>query len=238
MNIRSRHWLLVIGVAAILSVGLGSCKEDMKRLAVFHEAHEEIDCDSCHEEVDVMEMTASKPSAETCAFCHEGVAPNSHKVNWDVLHGEESKFTSGTCSYCHEQSECTMCHQVTEPKDHNTFWRRRAHGLEAEWDRSRCMVCHQEDFCIRCHSETKPFSHTAMWAGRQNAHCRFCHIPASGVENCSVCHTDISFEENHIYPAPGGVAHSPGSLCIDCHRPGAGLKHFSTEENCEICHLQ
>jgi hypothetical protein len=115
----------------------------------------------------------------------------------------------------------------------------RGHTLEAEWDRSRCMVCHQEDFCIRCHSETKPSDHVAMYGSPQNAHCNFCHLPPSSVDNCNECHADTPFEVNHIYPAPSDVAHSPSSLlCTDCHRVGEQLKHpITSEEGCRICHL-
>ena len=238
MRVRSRHTLLVVLTTGVLVIGIVSCKEELRRLAVFHEVHQEegYDCEVCHEEIDIDEGTATKVALETCTSCHADAPPNSHKNNYDVLHGEEYQSGTGFCDYCHRESECISCHQVTKPKDHNTFWRRRGHGLEAEWDRSRCQTCHQEDVCIRCHSESKPFSHTGLWAGRQNAHCRFCHIPAGDSENCTVCHNAGLIEAIHLVPMPGGVAHTPESLCADCHRPGAGLTHFSTEENCLACH--
>lgn len=154
MRTGMKQWQYAVLMATVLVVGPASCKEDMKRLAVFHEAHEEqeLTCDICHEEVDVVEMTASAVTADTCEVCHAESAPPTHDGLWTKVHGEESRFGAGMCNFCHESNECDMCHQITEPDDHNTFWRRRGHGLEAEWDRSRCMVCHQDDFCVRCHS--------------------------------------------------------------------------------------
>ena len=239
MNIRSRHTFLAAFIMGVLVIGVVSCKEKMRRLAVFHEVHEEqgYGCDACHEEFDIAELTADRPPRETCAVCHATLPPPaSHKNNYDTLHGEEYDSGAGFCDYCHRDSECISCHQVTKPKDHNTFYRRRGHGLEAEWDRSRCQTCHQEDFCIRCHLDSKPLNHTALWGGRQQAHCRFCHLPAGESANCTVCHNAGVTEAVHLVPMPGGAAHTPGSLCVDCHRPGAGLTHFSTEENCESCH--
>lgn len=244
MRKRSQHTFLRVLTTGVLLVCVVSCisvmsnMDKMRRLTAFHEAHQEqgYECDSCHEEVDVMENTADKPAREICAICHAEMPPSSHKNNYEALHGEEYTSGPGFCEYCHRDSECISCHQVTKPKDHNTFWRRRGHGLEAEWDRSRCQTCHQEDFCIRCHSDSKPFSHTATWGGRQNGHCRFCHLPDGGASNCTVCHDMGAVGAVHSVPAPPGAAHRPGSLCLDCHRPGAGLTHFNTEENCETCH--
>jgi hypothetical protein len=191
------------------------------------------DCLACH-------ASSAGPAEADCAACHSeigsGIAPTSHHANWRRFHGtvvrDRSKERSDRCALCHQPSECTTCHQIEPPVNHNNYWRRRAHGLIASMDRGSCATCHDSDSCQRCHEETRPASHAGSWGDPRDRHCLACHEPLRG-ESCGVCHASAASHEQAT-PLPGD--HLPGMNCRQCHGNGQPLPHVDNGQTCTSCH--
>ena len=190
-------------------------------------------CVDCHE-------TGGGPKLEDCAACHveirAGVAPPSHRANWKRYHGSvvRGRFAerSDQCALCHKASECTDCHHVELPENHNNYWRRRGHGLTASMDRQSCATCHDSDSCQRCHEEIRPQSHVGGFGAPQDRHCLGCHEPLRST-TCSVCHPATP---SHEMATPLPPDHTPAMDCRMCHGNGQPLPHVDNGQTCTSCH--
>lgn len=180
------------------------------------------------------------PDASDCAACHaeirSGSPPPSHRANWRRYHGSivrgRSEERSDQCALCHQPSDCTTCHQIEMPANHDNHWRRRAHGLVASMDRASCATCHDSDSCQRCHEETRPASHAGSWGAPRDRHCLACHEPLRG-ESCGVCHKQAT---SHELATPLPSDHLPGMNCRQCHGNGQPLPHVDNGQTCTSCH--
>ena len=190
-------------------------------------------CLECH-------ASSSGPALADCAACHAeiraGVAPPSHRADWTRYHGSvvrgRSTERSDLCALCHQPAECTTCHQIQLPANHNNYWRRRAHGLTASMDRESCSTCHDSDSCQRCHEETRPLSHVGAWGAPKDRHCLECHEPLRSV-SCGVCHESTP---SHDLATPLPPDHHPGMDCRACHGHGQPLPHVDNGQACTSCH--
>jgi hypothetical protein len=220
-----------------------------------------LDCAACHAEVAQDEGTLAKrgselrmsmdgclachdagtgPKQADCAACHSviraEVAPPSHLANWTRYHGSVVRGRLGgrsdACALCHQPAECTTCHQIQLPENHNNYWRRRGHGLTASMDRDSCITCHDSDSCQRCHDEIRPQSHVGGWGEPNDRHCNACHEPLR-MESCGVCHAATP---SHDQATPLPPDHLPGMNCRLCHGNGQPLPHDDNGMNCTSCH--
>ncbi len=190
-------------------------------------------CLACHD-------AGTGPREPECAACHQeiraGVAPPSHRANWTRYHGTvvraRADERANQCALCHKPEECTGCHQVQLPENHNNYWLRRAHGLTASMDRDSCATCHDSDSCERCHQEIPPQSHVASWGDPIDRHCLACHEPLRG-ESCRVCHAATP---SHDMATPLPPDHQPGMNCRLCHGNGQPLPHEDNGQTCTSCH--
>lgn len=190
-------------------------------------------CLACH-------AAGAGPQLADCAACHleirAGVAPPSHRANWTRYHGTvvrgRSSERSDLCSLCHQESECTTCHHIQLPANHNNYWRRRGHGLTASMDRDSCQTCHDRDVCDRCHSEVRPLSHVGPWGEPQDRHCLACHEPLRAT-TCSTCHAATP---SHDMATPLPPDHVPSMDCRLCHGQGQPLPHVDNGQTCTSCH--
>jgi hypothetical protein len=190
-------------------------------------------CVACH-------AASSGPLLADCAACHAeiraGVAPPSHRDDWTRYHGSyvrgRAPSRSDQCALCHQQSECTTCHQIELPANHNNYWRRRGHGLTASMDRDGCVTCHDSDSCQRCHEETRPVSHVGSWGAPKDRHCLECHEPLRAT-SCGVCHEGTP---SHDQATPLPPDHSLGMDCRACHGHGQPLPHVDNGQPCTSCH--
>jgi len=218
-------------------------------------------CDTCHADVLAAEGSladrgpALRMSMDTCLACHAssagpreaecsachveiraGVAPPSHRANWKRYHGGQvrgrSPERSDQCVLCHKPSECTTCHQIELPENHNNYWRRRGHGLTASMDRDSCVTCHDSDSCQRCHDDIRPLSHVGGWGEPNDRHCLACHEPLRGT-SCRVCHAATP---SHDLATPLPPDHTPSMNCRGCHGNGQPLPHVDNGETCTTCH--
>ena len=191
------------------------------------------DCLACH-------ATQGGPALQDCAACHAqirtGVAPPSHSADWKRYHGSfvRGRFEdrSSQCALCHQQAECTACHQIQLPENHNNYWRRRGHGLTASMDRESCATCHDSDSCNRCHEDIRPVSHVGSWGAPKDRHCLECHEPLRSV-SCGVCHEGTP---SHDQATPLPPDHVPGMDCRACHGHGQPLPHVDNGQACTSCH--
>lgn len=219
------------------------------------------DCSECHAEVASDEGTlaargaALRTSMDGCLACHAGNAgpdetdctschaqlssehpPQSHHANWKRYHGGFVRGPSpgrmNDCALCHQPSECTTCHQIELPENHNNYWRRRGHGLTAAMDRDSCATCHDSDSCNRCHEDTRPLSHVGSWGAPRDRHCLACHEPLRG-ESCVVCHKSTP---SHDLATPMPPDHLAGMNCRMCHGNGQPLPHVDNGQVCTDCH--
>jgi hypothetical protein len=191
-------------------------------------------CLACH-------AASSGPARSDCAACHTeiraGVAPPSHLANWTRYHGTFVRGRlvgerSDQCALCHQAAECTTCHQIEPPVNHNNYWRRRGHGLTASMDRDSCETCHDVDSCDRCHDEIRPQSHVGSWGEPQDRHCLACHEPVRS-QSCGVCHATTP---SHDQATPLPPDHVPSMNCRQCHGNGQPLPHVDNGQTCTSCH--
>jgi len=190
-------------------------------------------CIDCH-------VASSGPRTDDCEACHveirAGTAPPSHRANWTRYHGTivrgRSNERTDQCSLCHKPSECTDCHHVELPENHNNYWRRRGHGLTASMDRQSCATCHDSDSCQRCHEDIRPQSHVGGWGAPQDRHCLGCHEPVRS-STCGVCHPSTP---SHEMATPLPPDHNPAMDCRMCHGHGQPLPHVDNGQTCTSCH--
>lgn len=190
-------------------------------------------CLECHD-------SNKGPKQDNCTACHveirSGVAPPSHLANWKRYHGTvvrgRSSVRSDQCALCHKPSECTDCHHIELPENHNNYWRRRGHGLTASMDRASCETCHDSDSCRRCHEETRPLSHTGGWGDPRDRHCLGCHEPLRST-TCGVCHFATP---SHDRATPLPPDHLASMDCRACHGHGQPLPHVDNGQTCTSCH--
>lgn len=219
------------------------------------------DCTTCHDEVakdeghlaargaelrtsmeGCLECHAGNPGPDEadCASCHAEIRadamPPSHGASWKRYHGSfvrgPSEQRADQCALCHQPSECTTCHQIEMPQNHNNYWRRRGHGLTASMDRESCATCHDSDSCQRCHDETRPMSHVGSWGSPRDRHCMACHEPLRA-NSCGVCHASTP---SHDFATPLPPDHLPGMNCRQCHGNGQPLPHVDNGQVCTECH--
>ena len=190
-------------------------------------------CLACHAD-------STGPALAECSACHAviraGVPPPNHAANWMRYHGSivrgRSAERSDQCALCHQPAECTTCHHIQLPENHNNYWRRRGHGLTASMDRESCATCHDSDSCQRCHEEVRPASHVGSWGAPRDRHCLACHEPLRG-ESCVVCHAATP---SHDRATPLPPDHLPSMDCRACHGNGQPLPHEDNGQTCTSCH--
>lgn len=144
-----------------------------------------------------------------CADCH-GAALTSHR-GADLLLPEKD-----TCAGCHDvesESDCGICHLDTvAPRGYDDaapyvdLFSHAAH-VDAGMD------------CAQCHGAV-----TALVARPAKSECRGCHVTASDLQDCSVCHSQ-------------GAEYVPAD-----HGPGweywHGLEAGFDQQSCANCHAQ
>ncbi len=191
-----------------------------------HDAHVEIDCAVCHEDV----AGHTTHGELSCADCHRASALTS----LEAVSPEE-------CLACHHAVEpprdCGACHGVPDPvvtelRLELAVWeepRTRALPFDHAVHGSRtCETCHRErpgleaDTCVTCHSE----HHTV------ERRCAACHVAApEGAHDVEVhlgcggagCHTDdgiARIAESRPVCLSCHVEqeeHEPDGVCTECH---------------------
>lgn len=190
-------------------------------------------CLACH-------ATSAGPAEADCTACHaeirQDAPPPSHHADWKRFHGSifraRPEERRDQCALCHAPSDCTTCHQIELPENHNNYWRRRGHGLTASMDRRSCETCHDTDSCSRCHEETRPLSHTGSWGEPRDRHCTSCHEPLRST-SCGVCHASTP---SHEMATPLPPDHTPSMNCRLCHGNGQPLPHVDNGQTCTSCH--
>src|SRR5688572_14970571 len=221
----------------------------------------ELECTACHADVASDEGTlaargaALRMSMDSCLACHDAGAgpreaecaachaeirqdalPPSHHANWTRYHGSvvraRADERTDQRALCHQPSECTSCHQIERPANHNNYWRRRGHGLTASMDRDSCATCHDSDSCERCHDEIRPQNHVGNWGEPTDRHCLACHEPLRST-SCGVCHEATP---SHDLATPLPSDHEPGMDCRLCHGNGQPLPHVDNGQTCTSCH--
>ena len=182
-----------------------------------HEAHEDVECNTCHKGIDKQESLSELewPDMFTCKKCHNGeeapidcevchtkvrkeIPPESHHGDWAMQHGPASRFDK-SCEFCHDNPKrfCNDCHQTQKPKDHIFNWKTTQHGQDATHDRRLCAVCHPASYCSDCHRSQKPVSHSRgdwMAYTRENGHAE---AAKRNFRSCNVCHTTSECRECH-----------------------------------------
>jgi len=192
-----------------------------------------LECTACH-------GASAGPRLSDCAACHAeirtGAAPPSHRANWTRYHGTLVRGRASErldqCALCHQPADCTNCHKIELPANHNNYWRRRGHGLTASMDRDSCATCHESDSCQRCHDEIRPMSHVGMWGEPRDRHCLACHEPLRS-NSCVACHAATP---SHDQATPLPPDHLPGMDCRSCHGQGQPLPHEDNGQTCTSCH--
>jgi hypothetical protein len=152
-------------------------------------------CLACH-------ASSAGPKESECSSCHAEIRldqpPPSHRANWTRYHGTlvrgRASDRADQCALCHQPSECTNCHQIEPPENHNNYWRRRGHGLTASMDRDSCMTCHDSDSCQRCHGGPAAAQPRRRGVRRRDRHRLACYRAAAR-ESRGVCRPTPSHEQ-------------------------------------------
>jgi hypothetical protein len=202
--------------------------------------HERAYCSMCHvEEPDLIASTRHEPFA--------------HRAGWLGRHGLLARSGAETCQVCHGGQACASCHTAVPAEaafrlamdsvDRFTMHRGdfvTSHPLEARAEGDRCLRCHNAASCSRCHEAkgVRPGGadprqrHPAGWLDRSsdNFHGQQARLH---IETCAACHDQ-------------GAA----SICVVCHRSGAGggnphppgwnkrydLGDVAGNPTCVVCH--
>ena len=170
----------------------------------------------------------AKPSAETCAACHDQTY----------------------CAACHSPATAATRIEVQFPERVGASYIHRGdyvgrHTVEAQAKPQDCRRCHGSGFCDACHAANgfspsaignivRPVSHGSGWVGGPNRHgqearrdvsaCAACHDQQGPKNTCVGCHAVSASTGTGINPHPASFLgnHSLGdvsknSMCRACH---------------------
>ena len=169
----------------------------------------------------------AKPSAETCAACHDQTY----------------------CTSCHSPATAATRIEVQFPERVGASYVHRGdyvgrHTVEAQASPQSCRRCHGSGFCDSCHTANgfspsasasariMPPTHSASFlsgghkdaARRDIASCAACHDQPGQSNGCATCHATTGKGGGNINPHPKAFLDNHGhgdisknSMCRSCH---------------------
>jgi len=195
----------------------------------FHIEDMEIECRTCHENVDQSISIKDRllPEQDFCFSCHDG---------------DEA---DDDCELCHTNADSPLSYPPLSKREGPAF----PHKLHLE-NFGDCFVCHTnidvddgyepgkvwiKKDCKSCHDYQKPKSHLASWKKVHGL-----ALNDFKDDNCSFCHDNNFCDNCHQYQQFALNVHNSNFLSIHGLEASSGVLECSTchnrEDDCKSCH--
>jgi len=259
MQLLKRHlWPFLISLLLVLA-GCAALRQAVlgKPLRFSHEKmlHQSLECADCHTTTSTA-ATAGMPTLENCNDCHEDIdkkkAPELGIANlFENGVFKAARVTAIPAEVIFSHQKHTVDHKVACNECHKGIPENTAITKEQRISMKDCIACHattaktattrrESDGCATCHTTiregTRPVTHEQNWIRFHGQKAK--DGDQTGLNQCSLCHTESSCNNCHNTQAPanhthywrerghGATASLDRDACTTCHK----------SDTCESCH--